>query len=70
MATYSVFLPGGNPMDRGVWRATAHGVTKSRTGLSTQTQNQAGLLEINSHKHGVPPSTGPLGVFNAHSCPS
>ena len=22
-----------NPMDRGVWRATAHGVTKSRTRL-------------------------------------
>ena len=21
----------GNPMDRGAWRATAHGVTKSRT---------------------------------------
>ena len=24
----------GNPMDRGAWRATAHGVTKSQTGLS------------------------------------
>ena len=24
----------GNPMDRGVWQATAHGVTKSRTQLS------------------------------------
>ena len=24
-----------NPMDRGAWRATAHGVTKSRTRLST-----------------------------------
>ena len=23
-----------NPMDRGVWQATAHGVTKSRTQLS------------------------------------
>ena len=23
-----------NPMDRGGWRATVHGVTKSRTGLS------------------------------------
>ena len=22
-----------NPMDRGAWRATAHGVTKSQTGL-------------------------------------
>ena len=24
----------GNPMDRGAWRATVHGVTKSRTQLS------------------------------------
>ena len=24
----------GNPMDRGVWRATVHGIVKSRTGLS------------------------------------
>ena len=24
-----------NPMDRGSWRAMVHGVTKSRTGLST-----------------------------------
>ena len=27
-----------NPMDRGVWWATVHRVTKSRTGLSTQVQ--------------------------------
>ena len=26
-----------NPMDRGAWRATVHGVTKSRTWLSTHT---------------------------------
>ena len=24
----------GNPMDRGAWRATAHGVTKNQTQLS------------------------------------
>ena len=24
----------GNPVDRGAWQATAHGVTKSRTSLS------------------------------------
>ena len=24
----------GNPMDRGIWWAAVHGVTKSRTGLS------------------------------------
>ena len=28
-----VFLP-GNPMDRGAWRATVHGVAKSRTWLN------------------------------------
>ena len=27
-----------NPMDRGAWRATVQGVTKSRTQLSTHTQ--------------------------------
>ena len=24
----------GNPMDKGAWRATVHGITESRTGLS------------------------------------
>ena len=28
-----------NPMDRGAWEATAHGVTKSQTRLSTFTQS-------------------------------
>ena len=28
-----VFLPGENPMDRGAWQATVHGVTKSQTRL-------------------------------------
>ena len=27
----------GNPMDRGAWQATVHGVTKSQTGLSRHT---------------------------------
>ena len=27
----------GNPMDRGAWWATVHGVAKSQTGLSNQT---------------------------------
>ena len=26
----------GNPMDRGAWQATVHGLTKSQTGLNTQ----------------------------------
>ena len=37
MATHPNILARRIPMDRGAWRATAHGVTKSRTGqlLST-----------------------------------
>ena len=34
MATHSGILAWRIPMDRGAWRATAHGVTKSRTRLS------------------------------------
>ena len=33
--THSYILAWRIPMDRGTWRATDHGVTKSRTGLST-----------------------------------
>ena len=33
MAAASV-LAWGNPLDRGAWWATGHGLTKSRTGLS------------------------------------
>ena len=32
-ATHSSILCLKNPMDRGTWRATVHGVTKSRTRL-------------------------------------
>ena len=32
-----VLLPGENSLDRGVWRATVHKVTKSRTWLVTNT---------------------------------
>ena len=32
----------GNPMDRGAWRATVHGVTKNQTRLSNQ-----------AHRHGA-----------------
>ena len=31
MATHSSILAWRIPMDRGAWRATVHGVTKSRT---------------------------------------
>ena len=34
MATHSIFLTWRIPMDRGAWRATVHGVTKSQTQLS------------------------------------
>ena len=30
----------GNPMDRGAWQATVHGVAKSQTQLSTHTLHQ------------------------------
>ena len=41
LATHSSILAWRIPMDRGAWRATVHGVTKSRTQLkqlSTQAQ--------------------------------
>ena len=34
MATHSNILAWENPMDRGAWRATVQGVTKSQTQLS------------------------------------
>ena len=33
MATHSSYSCLGNPMDRGAWRATIHGIAKSQTGL-------------------------------------
>ena len=35
MATHSSILAWRNPMGRGAWRATVHGITKSRMWLST-----------------------------------
>ena len=35
MATHSSILAWRIPMDRGAWRATVHGIVKSRTKLST-----------------------------------
>ena len=37
MATHSSILAWKNPMDRGVWRATAYGVAKSQTPLHDYT---------------------------------
>ena len=36
----------GNPMDRGVWWATVHGVAKSQTQLSTHTHPVTGMLLV------------------------
>ena len=33
LETYSSFLPGENPMDRGAWQATVYRVTESWTQL-------------------------------------
>ena len=35
MAAHSNFHAMENPMDRGAWRTTVHGATKSQTRLST-----------------------------------
>ena len=39
MATHSSILAWKTAMDRGAWRATVHGVTKSLTQLSTYAHN-------------------------------
>ena len=36
----------GNPMDRGAWQATAHGVAKSWTQLSTHRQTSPTRLQM------------------------
>ena len=46
MAAHSSILAWRIPVDRGAWRATAHGIAKSRTRLSDQAQ------------HGTIPSAG------------
>ena len=44
MATHSSISYPENPMDRGAWWATVHGVTRSRTCLSTHTHSIAYLF--------------------------
>ena len=39
-----------NPMDRGAWQATVHGVTKSRTTLSLTYNRSNGLFSYMSRK--------------------
>ena len=45
MATHSSILAwkNKNPMNRGAWRATVHGVAKSWTRLSDSTQSREGV---------------------------
>ena len=45
MATHSSILALKNPMDRGAWQTTVHGVTKSRTWLATEQQQYFLLSE-------------------------
>ena len=45
MATHSSALAWRIPMDRGAWRTTAHGVTKSRTRLSSLAQYRLASLK-------------------------
>ena len=40
MATHSTILAWKNPMDRGAWQATVHGVTRVRHDLATKQQQE------------------------------
>ena len=69
MATHSSILAWRIPMDRGSWQATVHGVTKSWTWLSDETQHSTDTdmlpqwfsryrihLQVRSHRrHGFDP---------------
>ena len=46
MATHSSILAWRIPMDRGAWRATVHGVTKSWTRLRDLAQHGSFLIAL------------------------
>ena len=46
MATYSSILACKNPMDRGAWRATVHGVTSVRCDLVTKEREILGTNKL------------------------
>ena len=48
MATHCSILAWRNPMDRGAWWATVHGVAKSQTGLSDLAHRET----LENHMHG------------------
>ena len=50
-----------NPMDRGAWRATVHGVTKSRTQQRLNNNNDIFFIDMNQPQvYMCPPSRTPL----------
>ena len=53
-----------NPMDRGAWRATVHGVTKSRTEQLTLTY----ASWVKGVKHGTSPQTGLAQLLQPSYC--
>ena len=50
MVTHSWILAWRVPMDRGAWRATVHGVTKSQTRLTKHTTTQEGEIKVHCLK--------------------
>ena len=40
----------GNPIDRGAWQATVHGVAKSQTRLSTQAEKENPTVQLEYRK--------------------
>ena len=53
-----------NPMDRGVWRTTVHGVAQSQTQLSTSQQQQIWIYIIHTNKSSGVSSI----IFNIQKC--
>ena len=60
MAAPSSTLAWGNPMDRGAWRATAHGVAESQTCKETDTKQTRGYVVENTS------TVLSLSFFNCH----
>ena len=54
-----------NPMDRGAWWATVHGVAKSRTGLSSYTLTLSQRIAV-SASHPLLPSSPPALNLSQH----
>ena len=59
-----------NPMDRGAWQATAHGVAKSRTRLIDFTFTLTCLLKMFSESPSTPTLLISMFLFSHHGCRS